>query len=49
MEATAMHAMQVSKHVIMLLIYMIGNVIPEYKQREKFNDAYSTYAWKNKL
>ena len=23
--------------------------IPEYKQREKFNDAYSAYAWKNKL
>ena len=21
--------------------------IPEYKQREKFNDAYSAYAWKN--
>ena len=23
--------------------------IPEHKQREKFNDAYSAYAWKNKL
>ena len=22
---------------------------PEYKQREKFNDAYSAYAWKNEL
>ena len=25
------------------------NDTPEYKQREKFNDAYSAYAWKNKL
>ena len=23
--------------------------IPEYKQREKFNDASSAYAWKDKL